>query len=427
MKQSGFAIIFIPIILVITGGLIAGAYFLGTVQKSNPQLADPVQETNSTPILQKENAKDQEFQISGSEITQGINGQKNVLFKNVIDVSEARRGPDGKTIHFKVKNYQGWKDQRASCANLEAPLQSLPSDYGTAAPPTAPPWDFQKVGHAYTIHNCNNNEYSGGYLKTGDYFVYLKLISNTQGLLFYENLQSGEIKQLQINSNLLSGLNDGVDPIGNKPGKGNTYWVEAIVGKDGVYYFYPQQDSLFQNKNLILAFGNLILAINIDKNTLIGEFVQQDVVATSFRFLSKSNLPFLVVESAWEGPAIFNEIIDLSSDKLKLVDLTKLDKRSFNDFEVEPIVWEGDAIMFNFTDYEDATKKLPSSYDFDKLPIGDQARMDQIDRDAEKYLKDNFKYLEAKCSLGPGMVSGCDGLKKVDHYRYTSSAGLVKI
>lgn len=412
MREKGFAPILLLFIILVIGVLVTGAYYLGTTRKADISLD------------QQQTLQGKEFQISGSEVIQIRNGQKSVLFKNVTGVSEVRLGPDGRTLHFKVTNFDNQKPQEL-CADLESKIQSPPPDYGIEAPPTTPPWDYQKIAHAYTINHCNTYK-AGGYMKSSDYFVYLKLTSPTQGQLYYENLKNGELEQVSIKSELLTGFNDGYEAKGTTPGKTNSYWVDAITGKDGAQYFYPQQDSYLQNKYLVLALGRLIIAIDVQKSTLIGGFAQEGVVATSFRFLSQNSLPFVVVESAWEGPAVLNEIIDVSNSNFKTVRLSSFDKRSYYGFNIEPIVWENNGALFNFTDFEDATKKLPSSYDFNNLPINDDAKMVQINSQAEQLLKDQYGYLEVKCSLGPGMVSGCDGLKKINHYKYSSENGLLQ-
>lgn len=417
--QKGFAPIFLIIGVLVLGILVGGTYYLGSRGKSNPLQIQPSQQSNT-----KQSSQNSEYQLSGSDVIRVVNGQKSVLFKNVSNVSEVRTGPDGRTVHFKVNNFNSQKPQEL-CADLESKLDSLTSDY-PSPPPQQAPWDYQRIAHYGTIHHCNTY-YAGGYLKNSDYFAYLKLTSPTEGQLYYENLKTGELKQVSVKSELLSGFNDGYDAKGTTPGKFNSYWADNLVGKDGYQYFYPHQDSYLQNNYLVLAIGRLVVAVDVQKNNFIGGFAQEGVVATSFHFLSQTSLPFVVVESAWEGPAVFNEIIDVSSGNFKMVNLAELDKRSFLGFKVEPIVWESNSILFNFTNVEDATKKLPSSYDFNNLPINDSAKMTEIDKQAEQLLKKNYGYLDVKCSLEPGMVSGCEGLKKINQYRYSTNEGLVKI
>lgn len=414
MNQKGFAPIFILVGILIIAGLVAGAYYFGKMGKSGVTQTQQNQSINS-----QQNLSNKEFQLSGSEVLRVINGQKTVLFKNVEGVSEVRLGPDGKTLHFKPSGKPNPSQQY--CGNLEEKGRPASSDY-TNPPPNQPPWDFKTMGHAYTILGCNGD----GYLVNSNYFAYLQLRSSQEGYVVYEDLASGKKNQVQIDASLLYGFSDG------SPQKSNSYSSNSIVGKDGYQYYYPHQDAKTGNK-LVVALGRLVVAIDVSNSKFIGGkgFGHEDhdfpIIATSFYFLNEKSLPFVVMESRWEGPPIFAGLIDLSGNSFKLVKLAYLDRRPWFDFGVQPITWENDSILFNFTDFEEI--KIPEDFLKGKdLATMKDADIDSLSRQLEGILSNQGKYQKIICDLHLGRYSpSCQGLKGIVNYRYSSSQGLVKI
>jgi hypothetical protein len=417
-EQRGSIVVYILLALFLTALLVGGGYYFGSKNKTN----QPQASTNSL-TKSKQNLKNTEYKIFGNQVSKVINGQESVLFQNVSNVTQVRLGPDGRTIHFKVEKSDFFKKPQELCADLESKIEPLTDDY-PSPPPQSAPWDYERIANYGTIDHCNTY-YAGGYLKTGDYFVYLKKDSS-QAKIYVENLSSGEVKQFILNSDVLSGFDKGYTVDQNT----KFYAVDPVEGKDGFSYYYPQQDAFLQNKYLVLAFGRLILDLDLTNSNTIGTFTLDGVVATSFDFISNKSLPFVIIESGWEGPLSFNQLIDVSGSKIKTVKLNDLDMRSGIGLQIkDPLVWEGNSVLFNFADIDwEAGKKLSAEYtNTDQLPINDNAKMEQINAVAEQILKKDFGYIDTKCSLGPGMISGCDGLKKINKYRYSSEQGLVKI
>lgn len=419
MKQKGQILVWIIIGVLIIAGIAGGGYYLGRI--NGAKLSSNSSNTSNITEI----STNKEFQLSSSEVIRKINGQNSVLFKNVEGVSEIRLGPDGKSLHFKPIGKP--KRGQQYCANLEEKDKPAPSSY-PSPPPNQPPWDFKTITHAYTISWCGGNNVNG-YLINSNYFAYLQLVNPEKGYVIYEDLISGKKNQVQIDTNLLYGLND------TNTKRANSYWIRGIIGKDSYTYYYPHQDIKINDK-LFLAFGRLIAAINTSDNYLVGGkgfslYTDQDfgIVIDSFHFINEKSLPFVIIESVWEGPSIFSALIDIANDQFKIVKLANLDKRSLVDFGIEPVVWEDNSILFNFLDFEDITKQLPKDYiNIDFITKLSNIEIEQLNRKAEEILSTGGKYKSIKCNLGPGIGGGiCDGLKEVIHYRYSSSQGLVKI
>lgn len=138
-NEKGFApIILILGVIVILAVGVGGYWFLNKQSSSttstNQSVNQPTISTNNTG-----------FRVAGDKIFKG----NELLFVNVKGVKEARLGPDNNTIHFKT---DGSKDAKF-CANLATKIEPSSYDY-PSPPPQQSPWDYQRVGHAYTIGDC---------------------------------------------------------------------------------------------------------------------------------------------------------------------------------------------------------------------------------------------------------------------------------
>lgn len=403
----------IVLIVIVVG---AGGYYLGkTNNKPSSQGSTPTSQIFPGAI----NSSGDEYRLSGSEVIKVTNGQSTVLFNDVEGVSNIRLGPDSKTLHFKVIGNN--PNQLYYCANLEEKNGSTPTDY-PSPPPNQPPWDFKRLGNAYTIKGCEGD----GYLVNSNYFVYLQLRNSQEGVVYYEDLVSGKKGQVSVPADLLSGFNDGSSE------KMNSYWGQSIAGKDGYQYYYPHRDVKVDNK-LVLAFARLIVAIDIPTNKFVGGkgFSYQDsdflIVGTSFKFLNEKSLPFIIIEASWEGPAVFAGLIDVSGNDFKIVKLAYLDKRPIYDFNIQPAIWENDKLLLNFTDFEEL--KIPDNYleGKDILKMQD-TEIDSLGRQLENIIMARGGYQQVKCELRAGMYSpSCVALKQVLHYQYTAGQGLVRL
>lgn len=413
--RANFALI-VPVgIFLLVLVIVAGAYLLGNINRFSTKDLGPTSQISPNPKMK--GSSGDEYRLAGSEVIK-VNGQSNVLFKNVEGVSGVRLGPDGKTLHFKLTGK--FEAGRYYCGNLEEKDVLAPTDY-PSPPPNQPPWDFKRLGHAYTIRGCEGD----GYLANSDLFVYLQLRGSQEGDIHYEDLASGKKGQVAVPADLLSGFDN------SSPEKMNDYWSQGITGIDGYRYYYPHQDVIVDNK-LVLAFARLIVALDIQKNKFIGgrgiSYQDSDfpIIGTSFYFLNEKSLPFIIIEGRWEGPPIFAGLIDVSGNDFKIIKLASLDKRSIFDFGIQPAAWENDRLLFNFADFEGL--KIPDSYLNKDLTQVQDVEIDNLNRQLENVFMGKSGYEQVKCELRPGMyTAACEGLKQVLHYQYTANQGLVRL
>lgn len=413
MNQKGAGVI---LIVILVAAAVLGGYFIyQTVQK--PSIPSPQTQTASA----SPNVFQNKLRLQDDKVIWRLDEQETILFTNIENISEVRLGPDQRTIHFRMirSNFN-----QAFCADLETRIEPAPADY-SSPPPAQPPWDYKRVRHAYTINHCNN-EHAGGYLKSSPYFVYLIIKNPNDGLIVYEDLNTKKIGSVKVDPQFLKGVTDG-----NQIAE-SSYSVDPILGKDGYSYIYPHQDAKVLGNKLVLAFGRLVLGIDINNNSWMGakEFLYKDkdniVIATSFYLLNERPLPFVVMEAVWEGPPKLVTIFDLSGNELKSVEISHLDKRPWFDYGILPLVWEEKSILFNFASVDVITDQLPSQYrqGFEY----DENQMKTINQQAENILKQGSRYQDIKCDLYVGLGTPiCEGLKGVTKYRYTSNQGLVKI
>mgnify|MGYP001571614383 CR=1 FL=1 len=353
-------------------------------------------------ISPQKNSQNPNLQLSGSEVLQIIDGQKTVLFKNVEGVSEIRRGPDGKTIHFKSDDTTN--PLRNYCVYIKK----------TTIPSSQPPWDFKQMKDIPNISGCYD-----GYTTHSNYFAYLQIKNDKEGYIVYENLGTGKTNKILIDPNILPGF--------EYTRFGNSYMDDdLIIGNDNYPYHYASRDAKISNA-LILIFGNLVTAIDVTNNHFMGsqffDGKEFQVVSDSFELLNENSLPFIVVESQWEGPPVLTALIDLTDNNFKVIKLVDLDNRPFADFNVEPIIWEKNTILFSFHDFENI--KIPNKFDVNVITSTD-AEIKYWSRQLESILSNPGSYQQVKCGLHYGPL-GCEGLKGIKQYRYSSEHGLTKI
>lgn len=416
MNQKGFAPILI--IILVASAVLGGYLIYQTIQKS-PTPSLQTQTTSASPSVFQN-----KLRLQDGKVVERLNGQETILFTNVENVSEVRLGPDQRTIHFRMIQPNS---NQSFCADLESKIEPAPGYYSNP-PPTQPPWDYKRVGHAYTINHCNNYG-AGGYLKSSPYFVYLVIKNLNDGMIVYEDLNTKKVDSVKVDPQFIKGFTDGTPPMTG------SYLVDPILGNDGYNYVYPHQDAKVLDNKLVLAFGRLVLGIDIDNNRWMGakEFLYKDkdnvVIATSFYLLNEKSLPFVVMEAGWEGPPTLVSIFDVSSSEFKNVEISHLDKRPWFDYGISPLVWEEKSLLFNFAQVDVITDQLPLQYR-QGFEFRDENQMKTINQQAENILKKSSLYQDVKCDLAIGLGTPlplCEGLKGIIKYRYTSDQGLVRI
>lgn len=407
----------VAVVIVIGLTILAGGLF---VYYQNPKTVfqDYFGSPSLSDIWQRESGRqptgdEERFTIKGDKIFDG----SEVLFTNVENVNEVRLGPDGKTIHFKVvgDNYQ------AHCANLESEIGTAFPGY-PSPPPTSPPWDYKEINDFATIKGCDGH-LPGGYLKNSDYFSYLKLIKGSDGFLIVENLASGDSIEIPVGSNLLEGFFDAEER------RGNSYWVLGIEGKDGFIYHYPRVDSPPVNGKFVMAFGRLILAVDVDQQKLLGGVAMNapdySVVIDSFWFIASEGSPLVVVESGWEGYKRLEALLDLSEDILKIVKLNSYQESLPDISDIKTVQWEGERVLLTFYNQIDVTSEVDVDIEaLNELPI---EKIQEEEEKTKAELLQTGKYAKVFCSLEYGILTGCFAVVDLVSYSYTPGGSLIRI
>lgn len=354
------------------------------------------------------------FRVVGDKIFK----ESQLFFVNVNGVKEARLGPDGTTVHFKTDGSKG----AALCANLATKIEQPSSNY-LNPPPRQVPWDYQRIGHAYTLNDCGG--LAGGYLKNSDHFSYLIIDKGTKkGVLVVEDANAGTVLKLNIDPALLAGFLDG----DNK--RINSYWGTEIVSSDGKNYYYPHNDSYEINGKLVLSFARLILAADTNKQSFLGGFAlidpEYNVVATSFWFHTKEGIPVIIIESGWEGVYRYEALVDISGEKIKIEKITNLDKSGFGLFELRNVSWLVDGVALNLYTEEDVSSRVRDISE--RIKIDEDIRGIKAAEDkAVDRLKKDKSYYDVKCIFSPGIIAGCFAAINPVSYQYKPSGRLQKL
>lgn len=408
MNKFSQGLAHVLLIILIFLGLIAVSWGILDRGGLNNLFVEKIQEKNPYPQNRK-------FLVEGSELFEVTDSDKNLLFENLDNVQEARIGPDGTTIHFKRSSYQSYHGYCAQLVESVVPVY-YPYPYsGIKDPaPRKAPWDFQKIGDAYTIPDCGEFR-AGGYLEESDYFAYIEL-KGKEGYLVIEELDSNKAFWYKLDEKYITGLEakDGVPGI---------YEVVPIEDTNtGSKYVYAQAGTYLGGGKLIAAFGRLILVVDTQRGKLIGELplvgAEYDVALNAFGLITEGQAPSIVVVSGfWEGYISLQTILDVSDGKLKVFGLRDVFKPIFAFGNAQMLEWGKDSVIIrNYKVIDDTPEDF---YDNTGNPEG-------LSGVQERLIKEKG-YLDAFCSE---LFSGCKAVREdsVDsEYRYTREEGLVKI
>ena len=356
-----------------------------------------------------------EFIIEGQNIYQKIGQDKQLLFTNAENVNEVRRGPDGKTIHFKLKEYSR---NQARCANLFTQVTPPGSNYNNP-PPSRAPWDYQKIGNAYTIESCGGFNNISGFINNTNYFSYITVDSSKAVSLFLLDTATQVNKIFPVDSQI---------------------WNQTISNSDnmtgfkdigGSTYYYPQDAASVPNGKLLLAVGRLLIAADITRNTLLGTELliepKYHIAQDAFGLTSNPVSPLVLISSSWEGPSTFDAVLDLSGNNLQVIDLHKY-PQPISWFETPLFEWNQQVLLLHFYTQKDITNQVSQQdlkyFDLSR-PVED---MDKKNSEIQTKLMSTGKYIEVVCDLPPGMFnSACYALIKDNIYQVTPGQGIIKL
>lgn len=362
------------------------------VEKSGPKKSNYIPERN--------------FIVKRANIIEITDTGEEVVFENVENVENARLGPDGQTLHFKVKN-RSISNQH--CANLGGKVLSNPGMFplDKSPAPTAPPWDYKRLGDAYTIPNCGENGLTGGFLKESNFFMFIESHNSQESYLIIENLLNSTTFSIVLDTDY---LNDD-----------NFMWIQSFSDQLGKYsYYYPHQDAKSSNNRVVVAFGSLVLTIDTVSQRLISVMSlippDYDIVSDSFWFHSNENLPIIIVKSGWEGSSRLQALIDLSGNNVKVIPLNIYDKGLLG-FDIDIIEWKDNGVILNIYRSINLTEKTDIEL-FKLSPV-------ELDNLAKQF-KNQGGYLDVFCNLVAG---GCFAISNssLDRYEYSLGGNIIKL
>jgi len=397
-----------PLIIITFIVLIIVSFFLGRAS-NDPNIISKISSLNPSPTPQiskeKTTYSNNEFALVDTKVIRKIDDQETTIFTNVVGVDKIKIGPDGKTIHFRPTDQPA--PNQPYCVILPDNLNSLAENNDSppnSPPPSQLPFDFKGLELNETLKKC-----SSGFITGTDYFAYLKIKKSHEGSIVFEDITSDIQNQVKIDSKLLQEFSD----------------------TDGENSYYYPHDGIKIDENLILAFDQLVVAIDIVKNKFIGGENIDFAKAPFNQFVNQKSIPYILIESQKDGPPWFSAIIDISGGQFKVIDLDNLDNRSWFNFDIEPAIWEDDSIIFNFLDLVDLTDQLPQNFisDNNLEDLTDTTEINKINREAENILAETGNYEKIICDLSSGEhnTPSCQGLIRIVNYKYSSKNGLTKL
>jgi len=385
-KQKGFASV-ILILVVILGVVGFFAYSNRTnLFKTNPN------------TLEGEQTISNSLRVEGDSIYDG----SKKLFDNVSGVASVRYGPDKKTLHFQLVQDA---ENLYSCVVLDN-LQS-----GTN------PWDFRLIGQNVTLPACAN-----GYLKRSPYFAYIKITGGTVSLILEDTAK--KIRSISVGNVVTKEkLDKNINSVGG---------ISSLDDGNGNTFVYPWKDSYIVDGKIILAFGNAIVGVDIEKGMALGYLSMSDTPyvdsggSTNFWFESDKNIPLVLINASWEGPLPYQAIVDFSGQTLQVTPLVDKDKSGNNVIGLRKFAWENgglDLTLYEEIDVTHEVSDITSKLSYDNFDNTKQ--YDEADAKAKAFLMK--KYEHVVCTLSPGIVEGCFAGINLTHYRYEPGGPLKKV
>lgn len=363
----------------------------------------------------------QDFVLRGTEIFENTSSGEVKLFTNVSGVNAVQRGPDGKTIHFKTD-----KEELPRCAFLISRPEAASPDYPDP-PPQKAPWNYEKIGWAYTIEGCRKyTGNAGGYLGNSGYFVYIELSAQGNATAIVKNTETNMTKRIPVDKMLFAQI------IGGEA----SFDLMGFAGENSTTYYYPAQYAVAEGK-IVFAIERLLIAVDPQNEKFLGSVLLTEptynIIATSFWFFSKPESPLAIIESGWEGGREFQALLDVSGESLKVQPLNVYKQPALMGFKTQFFEWDGASLIFHFYQEKDITKEVKKEdFEFftkeENMTEEGYTKMEKKNGEIQDALQATGKYTEVLCMLPPGMFSSsCLALTKPENYRADPGKPLAKL
>lgn len=151
------------------------------------------------------------------------------------DVVEARRGPDGFTVHFKYGNPH--HIVHCAIARVDRSLTELDYllNYGTI------------LGRQ---RDCGGDGQATGYVRDADFFVYILIHQDDTAYLAIRNTTEGTKKLLDLPNNIVRAV------------RSSRSHTKPIIGNGSITYIYPNRATASSEEQMDLRFGDVHLKID---------------------------------------------------------------------------------------------------------------------------------------------------------------------
>ncbi len=340
-------------------------------------------------------------------IYEKIAGEERHLFLDAQNVKKARFGPDGKSIHFLVI-----PDSRrflASCANLK--------DFSDFIPFQKAPWDYGSVGHGYFMRTCGSAGYSGGYLKNAPFFAHIEITPSGETVLFIENLSTKKKSEISL-------PRDSFQDVEEKNNVRGGYCVDGCYGvkaESGSFYLYPVQDAYLMQEKLVLAFADILIAVDVEKNIFLGSEVlsnpPEQIISSSVEFDFQENFPFIFITSGWSHGRVSGTILDLSRGRLVLENFPEYSDPGRFGYGAPSFAWDEAGLTIQFY------KEIEVTDEISKEEIAQLLKNLDSSEEAIAVTTSTDKYQEVSCFFD----ARCFTITEGSRYTITPGKSLIKI
>jgi len=310
---------------------------------------------------------------------------------NADDASAVRPGPDGRSLHFREKN-----------ENVRCALMGSGAGDGLAARPPSEPWAYPSIASYGSVSGCGFMGQTSGFLRSTEAFASVSTNpSNTEAILTVELAADGTSMHFPVTQTWTELLRttpyDAVESGGTSLVGGS---LLQVLGNDGRFYSYPQQDAALADGRIILAFGDLLIAIDTRNQRLLGTVrlsgpERGDIQNDAFSMRTDVRSPFGILSSGWEGTGRMEAIIDMRGDTLVLHSLGGIPQPYRSGYALPVAEWNGATLLLHLYHEVDV---------FDTLSDGDRKLLRNSSDDVgimvtqvTQRLKKGGSYLDAVC------------------------------
>lgn len=335
--------------------------------------------------------------LKNSNIMRVTDNQEEIFIAYIPqEIKEVRVGLEGKTLHFKIRG--DLESEYKTCVEISTITKGL---------------DYKSIPRGCRGYDGSSYMEAGGYLKNSNYFVYISL-EESNYILNMENLTNQETTKIPISSQLFPTINEKT-------------------------HLYPREDIRLANNKIILAFDRKLIIFNPSSSKVEGYYNLEEVVGN---ILTGSEMtPLIMQQLQYEGPKSLFAILDLSSDKLKVISLEDYRIGFYEDlYNIQQFEWTEDGVVINspqtrfysVKDLETLLGKTPSYY-YSHPITSDKLKIKEEENNAEQYINSLNGYQKVVCVLdasqeGVGSPAlGCYALIHVDTYKYKPRGELTKI